>query len=183
MTVLRGRIARTAGALVAAMVLVLALGRLVLSEPVNPKALSPQKQELLRREEQLRSTTQARPKPAHPERPSVEIPSDARWPSGIFDDGEFPSAEYVFVNRWTGMVGGGHVTVYAGSYAGAPSRGLVLVKTVSLDLRDVRASEYPAPPGIGALRITSKDGSRLTLRGSTSGRLTFDVVLSRFLGL
>jgi hypothetical protein len=182
MTRMRGKIARTAGALTAAMLLVLALGRLVLSEPVNPRALSPEKQELLRREEQLRSTTQARPKPAHPERPPADVPSDASWPSGIFDDGEFPSADYVFVNRWTGMVGGRHVTVYAGSYAGAPSRGLVLVKTVSRDLRDVQAREYPAPPGVGALRITSKDDSRLSLRDSTSGRLIFDVALSRFLG-
>lgn len=162
-------------------VTVAGLGRMVLGDTGNPSALPAEKQALLRAEDQLRAGTSPRPKPRRPDRPSgPSVLRDSRWPTGIFDDGEFPSPDYRFVNRWTGRVHGRHVTVYAGSYARHPSRGLVLVMTASLDLQDVEAREYPSPPGVGPVRIVARDGTTITLRGDAGRAVTFDAWAHRF---
>jgi hypothetical protein len=105
----------------------------------------------------------------------MRLPRDLLWPAGVHRDGEFPSSEYVFVNRWTGMRHGRHVIVFAGSYAGNPSRGLVLAVTASLDLHDVRAVTYAAQNLRGPVRIVSRHGWTLGLRAGDGSGVSFDV--------
>jgi hypothetical protein len=155
------------------------LGGSVLGSPREGESLRAEKRALLEREDRLRAETPVRPKPKAPQAPGPAIPSDAEWPEGIFDDGEFPSADYRFVNRWTGRMRGSHVTVYAGSYAANPSRGVVLVMTVSMNLKDVHAREYPSP-GVGPVRIVAVRGALLSLVAADGARLGFDVVSRTF---
>jgi hypothetical protein len=162
-----------------AAVALLSIGGAVFGSGGIEAALPAEKRALLEREDRLRAETPVRPKPKAPEAPGPAVPSDAEWPEGIFDDGEFPSADYRFVNRWTGRMRGRHVTVYAGSYAANPSRGVVLVMTVSMDLKDVHAREYPSP-GVGPVRIVSVRGARLSLVAADGARLGFDVVARTF---
>jgi hypothetical protein len=177
----RARVGGRVLAVAAAALAVLSIGSSVLGA-ARPHAFLPEeKRVLLEREERLREETPVRAKPAVPERPSQAIPSDADWPEGIFEDGEFPSADYRFVNRWTGTVDGRHVTVYAGSYAADPARGLVLVMSVSRDLTDVEAREYPVP-GTGPLRIVAQRRLQLALTAEDGARMGFDVVTRRFAG-
>ncbi len=157
---------------------VLSAGGTVLGSGRNEPALPEEKRILLAREDRLRTDTPVRSKPLSPEAPGPAVPTDAEWPKGIFDDGEFPSADYRFVNRWSGLVRGRHVTVYAGSYA-ANSRGLVLVMSVSRDLKDVEAREYPIA-GAGPVRIVEATGVRLSLVAADGAVLGFDVVSRSF---
>jgi hypothetical protein len=107
------------------------------------------------------------------------LPGDVVWPTGIQSDGEFPSAGYVFVNRWTGMLGGRHVLVYAGSAAQEPATGLILAMSLSLDLQSVRAVAYPIAPLAGLVRIVSAHGMNLELRGEDGTRFSFDLRTGR----
>jgi hypothetical protein len=102
-------------------------------------------------------------------------PQDAVWPAGILPDGEFPSSSYDFVNRWTGTVEGGHVTVYAGSLARDPALGVVLVVTASRDLRAVRGMLHSSGRSTGPLRIVGHLGGRFELRAADGSTLSFDV--------
>jgi len=104
------------------------------------------------------------------------VPDDGRWPSGIFQDGEFPASEYRFVNRWTGTGGGRHITVYAGSLAADPSAGLVLVVTVSRDLGTVLGTTYPVPDG--PVKIVSVQSHTLRIQGTDGFTWSFDVMAS-----
>ena len=175
----RGRVGSRVVAVAAAALAVLSVGGSVLGSARHDAALPAEKRALLEAEDRLRAETPVRAKPGAPERPAPGLPSDAEWPEGIFNDGEFPSADYRFVNRWTGTVRGRHVTVYAGSYAADPSRGLVLVMTVSLDLKDVEVREYPAPHG-GPLRIVAQRGLRLSLVAPDGAGLGFEVLSREF---
>ncbi|MFN2589953.1 MAG: hypothetical protein ABR518_04210 [Actinomycetota bacterium] len=103
------------------------------------------------------------------------LPRDAAWPAGVFADGEYPSSEYVFANRWTGTIGGRHVTVYAGSHAADPNQGVLLMMTVSLDLTRVRATAYTSPTPVGSLWISGRHGGTLGLRANDDSRLRFDL--------
>jgi hypothetical protein len=174
-----GRRAAVVLAVGLAAVIVLSLGQSVLGLDRPDEALPDEKQALLEREDRLRRETPVRPKPAAPNIKGPAIPVDAEWPTGIYHDGEFPSADYRFVNRWTGTIGGRHVTVYAGSYAADAARGLVLVMSVSVDLKDVQAREYPTP-GAGPVRILAVRGTGLTLVHSDGAHVAFDVVSRRF---
>jgi hypothetical protein len=171
----RGRWVLAAGL---AALIALFLGESVLGA-VRSDDLPAEKRALLQREDRLRRETPVRSKPTAPEILAPAVPSDADWPTGIFEDGEFPSADYRFVNRWTGTVGGRHVTVYAGGYAADPSRGLLLVMSVSRDLKDVQAREYPAP-GRGPVRIVAQRALRLSLVAADGARLGFDVASRTF---
>lgn len=179
---MKTRTRRTIGrvaVVVCALVALATAAPLVQGSPGPGRGLPEEKGRLLEQEERTRAETPIRPKPLTPRGPGPAVPSDADWPQGIFDDGEFPSPDYRFVNRWTGTVGDRHVTVYAGAYAADPSRGLVLVMAVSRDLKAVEAREYPAPGG-GALRIVAEGDLRLSLVSVNGARLEFDVLSRRF---
>lgn len=102
-------------------------------------------------------------------------PADVHWPTGIHQDGEFPMSGYTFGNRWTGMVAGRHVTVYAGSYGSNPAAAVILVVTATVDLHMVRAVAYPIPSRPGSVRIVSANGEQLGLRSADGTSFRFDV--------
>lgn len=116
-------------------------------------------------------------KPANPgllPTPTSSPLSDSDWPTGIFDDGEFPDSEYRFVNRWTGLMGDDHISVYAGAYTNDSGQGVVLVKIASLDLTDVTVSVYATPSRSGSVRIDAVDGLEVTLSSVEGATFVFD---------
>ena len=118
------------------------------------------------------------PKPDNPQE-LAPSPQPETWPEGVFEDGEYPSGDYVFQNRWGGIMNGSDVSVYAGAFASDPKQGLLLVWTRSESTYEVTTKEYPTDRP-GPLRIESAKGTVLTLSDGAGDVLTFDVASDTF---
>lgn len=122
-------------------------------------------------EEQMRQEGLKNPAPK-PDDPYAlaPAPEPEAWPEGIFDDGEYPSPYYSFVNRWQEEVDGQNVVVYAGSIASASSEGVLLLWVQSRETYEVKTKEVSvALPG--PLEIVGADGLNLTI-GSANADAT-----------
>ena len=120
-------------------------------------------------------------KPAkHP--PHGTLPSGVSnqpWPSGIIESGQapLPGELYVINNQWQEVVGGVHLSVYAGSEAQDPSQGVLIVMTTSLDLQTSTGPHiYLTPLHSGALRIVGSNSQRLTLTSTNGTQFVFFVI-------
>lgn len=142
----------------------------------TPIALPPAKQAILDRIQQLRQAGLGRVKSAIVELPPRTTP--APWPSGIFESRQapFPAALYTITNQWQDVVSGMHVQVYAGAETSALSQGLVVVRTISPDLRMVQTATYRTAISDGALHIVASHGDQLTLTATKGASFIFDVV-------
>jgi len=105
----------------------------------------------------------------------------------------FPNMIYQVNNAWSGQVSGVWVVVYAGGPRPDPASAMVYpaihgaVDLISLPL-DPKApeqsmtflGEFPAPPGVGPLTVTSVTGTTLTLSDPSGASVHFDLVSHTF---
>ena len=94
--------------------------------------------------------------------------------TGIFEgsDGMVRPSQANITNYWRGIQDGKIVIVFAGSAAGKDQEGMIVVITSSVDpsISDVAFEYFPAPAGIGRLRILGEKDGELSLK-DTSGKL------------
>jgi hypothetical protein len=158
----------------------------------NSGNLDPAKQDVL---ERLQATRAAQIQFAqdHPEEIPTRNPTTmptirpTSWSVGILVSGQapMPGSQYVGVNSWSWDLDGNHVIVYAGSEGlegRNPGRGVIAVlgETMSLQPLSQLGGWYRAPPGVGALRIVSFQGTLLTLQASTGQTFYFDAETRAF---
>ena len=92
----------------------------------------------------------------------------------------FPSDQFDIHNEWQDVVAGQWVQVYAGSIAGDPSQGVVIVRVSPLDWSTTTTvGVYPVRAG--ALRIVSAVNSTLVLQTPGGSHLRFDAAARKFL--
>jgi hypothetical protein len=101
-------------------------------------------------------------------------PVPQKWPEGIFADREAPAPGSVFLctNRWVGTVAGRSVAVYAGRAGDDPATGRLMVVNAAADM-SIDSSRFVDLPGSGELRITSANGTTLTIVDAQGGEYTF----------
>jgi hypothetical protein len=114
--------------------------------------------------------------------PRTERPTSgpSEYETGIVNDDESPSREFVVRNRWGGKVQGHQYVVFAGARTSDASQGVLLVQEVTADGEASEPDPYEAPPGTGALRVVSVEGARLTLSTDSGTRYVFNMVALRF---
>src|SRR5918995_41799 len=99
----------------------------------------------------------ASPSPVQPSPGDDEPPHVLR--AGIFEPAEDILPEWDFVNYWVGHVGAQWVSVYAGSQDADPTQGVVVV----VPNGSPPGEFLPTPVAAGSVKITSAEGTRLTL--------------------
>jgi len=101
-------------------------------------------------------------------------PAPPKWPEGIFADTEAPAPSSMFLctNRWVGTVAGRSVAVYAGRAGDDPATGRLMVVNAAADM-SIDSSRFVDLPGSGELRITSANGTTLTIMDAQGGEYTF----------
>jgi hypothetical protein len=116
--------------------------------------------------------------PRLPKDPSYAPPptTPEPWPTGIIETGQapFPSVMFTVNNVWQDIVNGEHVQVYAGSETADPLQGVVIVRTVSLDLHTVHSWLYRTQSRVGALRIVAASGFQLSFISTNNTTFSFD---------
>jgi len=114
--------------------------------------------------------------------PRTERPTSgpAEYETGIMNDDESPSREFVVRNRWGGKVQGHQYIVFAGARTSDVSQGVLLVQEVTADGGASAPVPYEAPPGAGALRVVSVEGPRITLSTDADMRYVFNMIALRF---
>lgn len=143
----------------------------------DSSTLPPAKQAILDRIEHVRQTAAAGYQPPpNPHFTPQPGPTAAPWGTGIFNipQGPFSADEYDILNQWQNIVNGMHVNVYAGAYEHEKAQGLLVVILTSLDTTKVSGNVYTTATKVGALRITSADGSRLQLKSVQGSSFVFD---------
>lgn len=88
---------------------------------------------------------------------------------------ELPAEFYSLVNKWSGIVAGRHVMVYAGSLTHNPGKGVLLARTLPSDSRRIGAKHLAVPSDCGALQIVESRGSRLRIAMARGGSFWFEV--------
>ena len=81
---------------------------------------------------------------------------------------------YRFNSRWDGIVRGQRVTVFAGSLASDPKRGVLLVKSMPADGAR-RGRHFEGPPGAGTLRLVGWNGDTLKIIAENGQLVWFEV--------
>jgi hypothetical protein len=114
--------------------------------------------------------------------PSAARPTSApvAYETGIVDDDESPSREFVVRNRWGGTVHGHRYIVFAGTRTSDASLGVLLVQEVTADGGAGAPRPYEAPARTGALRVVSVRGAELTLSADDGTGYVFDMIELRF---
>ncbi len=138
--------------------------------------LPPAKQAIQDRLTQMRLAAINAPKTGKDYQPPVSLP--VAWPSGIIESAEAPfsTLQYKVDNEWVGVVGTSHAIAYAGAEAANPVQGVLILQTISFDLRVVQSFPYLTPTPTGALRLVSANATTLVLAAQSGEQYSFDLV-------
>jgi hypothetical protein len=118
----------------------------------------------------------------NPRRPSGPPATPQPWPTGIFESAQAPfsTALYVITNQWQARIGDEYIQIYAGAKTADPTQGVIVVLTTSaIDLSDHSAQTggvYVTTEKLGALRIASASGTRLSITTPGGKTFVFDAV-------
>lgn len=89
--------------------------------------------------------------------------------------GELPAEFYRITNKWSGVVEGRHVTVYAGSLRHNPDKGVLVMRMLPLDIRRIGGRHCTVPQNGGALEIVECHGTRLRIAMANGGSFWFEI--------
>lgn len=90
---------------------------------------------------------------------------------------ELPTEFYVLRNKWSGVVDGRHVTVYAGCLQHNKSKGVLVLRTLPGDSRRISGKHCTVPEDRGALEIVESRGTRLRIAMAKGGSFWFEIPL------
>lgn len=135
---------------------------------------------------QLAMSKLVTPSPPPAARPPTR--TSAPFKTGLFEvsQGTGYLWNYPLTTLWQAVIDGQRISVYAGGTierdGATPGaiQGAMFVRVFSSDLQQVDIAEYPAPAGVGILRIDAVEGYRLSLMGPNGEELFFDVPSRQF---
>ena len=107
--------------------------------------------------------------------PRTPLPTRPR-PTGILERFNHPppySNDVTFTSAWQDQVDGEWLKAYTGVRENDPTQGFVYVK-------GGKRGEYPTPTQVGAVTITSYEGTVLTLTSADGTTFLFDVAIGTF---
>ncbi len=88
---------------------------------------------------------------------------------------ELPPEFYKLNNKWSGMVDGHLVTVYAGSLRHNQAKGVLVLRTLPADSRRVSGKHCTVPEDGGALEIVETRGTRLRIAMAKGRSFWFEI--------
>jgi hypothetical protein len=131
----------------------------------------------IQRIETGRATT---PDPALLNRPTrTPVPTSGPRSTGIMERFNHPPPypnDTTFTSGWQDQINGKWVVVFAGVPASDPTQGFLFVRGGE------NGGEYPTPARVGAVTITSYEGTVLTLTSADGTTFLFDAATGTFVG-
>lgn len=88
---------------------------------------------------------------------------------------ELPAEFYRLTNKWSGMVEGRQVIVYAGSLRHNPDKGVLVLRTLPLDSRRIGGKHCTVPQDGGVLEIVESRGTQLRIAMAKGGSFWFEI--------
>ena len=88
---------------------------------------------------------------------------------------ELPMEFYRVTSKWSGVVDGQRVTVYAGAYSHNPAKGVLVLRALPLDGHRVAGKHCTVPQDRGALEIVESKGTRLRIAMAKGGSFWFEI--------
>lgn len=109
------------------------------------------------------------------------------WPAAIYEGSlaPYPAGEYELTNHWQGNIAGNSIAVYAGQFGYETpdeGRGVLVVVADSPETGPLAdwGGAFPAPIGVGKLKIAAFEGSLLTIQAKTGETLYYDAAAATF---
>jgi hypothetical protein len=88
---------------------------------------------------------------------------------------ELPAEFYSLTNKWSGSVDRQRVTVYAGCLRHNRLKGVLVLRTLPLDIRRVSGKHCTVPENSGPLEIVESNGSKLRIRSASGRQFWFEI--------
>jgi hypothetical protein len=88
---------------------------------------------------------------------------------------ELAAEFYSLTNKWSGVIGGRHVSVYAGCLRHNQARGVLVLRTLPSDSRRISGKHCTVPQDGGALEIVESRGVRLRIAMAKGGSFWFEI--------
>jgi hypothetical protein len=88
---------------------------------------------------------------------------------------ELPVEFYRLTNKWSGIVEGRHVTVYAGCLRHNPAKGVLVLRTLPTDSHRVSGKHCTVPQDGGVLEIVESRGTRLRIAMAKGGSFWYEI--------
>lgn len=149
---------------------------------LDPRSRETLEWKLKSMEGDVRSVETARARPPDwgiPVDSLTPVPTTQPRPTGILEHFSRPPTypnDTTFTSGWQEKINGEWVQVFAGVPASDPTQGFVYVRG------DQRGREYPTPTQVGAVTITSYEGTVLTLTSADGTTFLFDAATGTFVG-
>ncbi len=88
---------------------------------------------------------------------------------------ELPVEFYSLTNRWSGVVDGRHLTVYAGALRHNPAKGVLVLRRLPADSKRIGGKHCMVPRDSGALEIVECRSNRLRIAMANGGHFWFEL--------